>query len=374
MSLLYAKLCQSVTSMARKSVDKVLRRIYYDPSHPAAYSSVNALYKSSKEYGIKRKEIESWLKKQDVYTLHKPARRKFKRNKVVVFGINSQWQADLVDLASLQKWNKKFKYLLTCIDVFSKYAYVVPIKSKSGEALIGAFKKIVKDGQKPIALQTDKGTEFINRQLQKWLKTQNIRYFTSNNETKCSVIERFNRTLKTKMWKHFTAKNTLKYIDVLPSLVKGYNNAYHRSIGRAPTTVNINNQMVVKQRLYPNQTSSKNVRFKFDIGSKVRISKNKLTFEKGYRPNWTGEVFEIAERIKRTPPVYRIKDFGGEMVEGTFYEAELQEVTKTDDDLYQVDKVLKRRKRNGKTEYFVSWKNYPSKFDSWVSDIQVGTI
>ncbi len=359
--------------MARRDVDKVLRQIFYDPSHPAGYSNINVLYKASKEYGIKRKEVEQWLLKQDTYTLHKPARRKFKRNKVVVFGMNSQWQADLVDLSALKKWNKNYKYLLTCIDVFSKYAYVVPIKSKSGDALLRAFQQITKSGQKPIALQTDKGTEFINRKLQKWLKLQDIRYFTSNNETKCSIVERFNRTLKTRMWKYFTAKNTLKYINVLPSFVKAYNNAYHRSIGRAPVNVTIFNQMEVKRELYNEPTPNK-VKFKFKVGTKVRISKSKMMFEKGYRPNWTGEIFEIAERIKRYPPVYRIKDFSGEVLEGTFYEKELQEVSKTDDDLYQIDKILKRRKRNGKTEYFVSWKNYPSKFNSWVSDIHVGNI
>ncbi len=361
--------------MVKKSVDQVLRQIFYDPAHPAAYSNVNVLYKASKDQGISRKQIGAWLKKQDVYTLHRPARRKFKRNKVVVFGMNSQWQADLVDLSSLQKWNRNYKYLLTCIDVFSKYAYVVPIKKKSADSLISAFKTIISRGQKPIALQTDKGTEFINRPLQKWLKSQDIHYFTSNNETKCGIIERFNRTLKSKMWKHFTATDTSKYIDVLPSLVKAYNRAYHRSIGRAPADVNIENLMEVRRKLYgESRASSTKVKFKFKIGAKVRISKSKMTFEKGYRPNWTDEIFEIAERVKRNPPVYRIKDFGGELLEGTFYEMELLEVHKTDADLYQVDKILKRRKRNGKTEYFVSWKNYPRKFNSWVSDIQVGPI
>ncbi len=356
-----------------KNVNKILRKIFYDPSHPAAYSNVHVLYKACKKYNISRKQIEGWLKKQDVYTLHKPARRKFKRNKVKVFGINSQWQADLVDLNSLKKWNRNYKYLLTCIDILSKYAYVVPLKTKSGDALIAAFKKITKDGQKPITLQTDKGTEFTNRSLQKWLKSQDIRFFTSNNETKCSIVERFNRTLKTKMWKHFTVKNNSKYIDVLPHLVKAYNHSYHRSIGRAPAEVNIYNQMEVKRYLY-RDSKPKEVKFKFKVGTKVRISKTKMTFEKGYRPNWTDELFVITERIKRTPPVYRIKDLAGELLEGTFYETELQEVDKTDNDLYQIDEVLKQRKRNGKTEYFVSWKNYPSKFNSWVTNIHVGPI
>ena len=355
------------------SADKTLRSIYYDPAHPAAYSGIEELYKASKREGITRAQIKKWLKKQDTYTLHRSARRRFKRNKVVVYGINSQWQADLVDLSSLKKQNKQFRYLLVAIDCFSKYAYVVPIQSKSGESLIKAFKKIISGGEKPTVLQTDKGTEFVNRSFQKWLKAQNIRFFTSNNETKCSIVERFNRTLKSKMWKHFTSKNTSKYIDVLPLLVKGYNNSYHRSIGRTPASVNIYNQREVRERLY-GQTKPKRFKFKLKVGTKVRISKNKMTFEKGYRPNWTEEIFIIAERLNRNPPVYRIKDLAGEMLEGTFYEVELQEVEKMKDELYIVDEVLKQRKKNGKTEYFVSWKGYPSKFNSWVTDLEVGPI
>ena len=160
---------------------------------------------------------------------------------------------------------------------------------------------------------------------------------------------------------------------MLPSLVKAYNNNYHRSIGRSPASVNIYNQREVKERLYGDMQPKK-VKFKFKTGTKVRISKNKMTFEKGYRPNWTEEVFIISERVTRNPPVYKIKDLAGEILEGTFYEWELQEVEKLDDDLYVIDKVIKQRRKNGKTEYFVSWKGYPSKFNSWVSDVKVGPI
>ena len=112
------------------SADKTLRSIYYDPSHPAAYSGIEELYKASKREGITRAQIKKWLKKQNTNTLHRSARRRFKRIKVVVYGINSQWQADLVDLSALKKQNKLFKYLLVAIDCFSKYAYVVPIQYK----------------------------------------------------------------------------------------------------------------------------------------------------------------------------------------------------------------------------------------------------
>ena len=112
---------------------------------------------------------------------------------------------------SISKYNNGFKYILTVIDVLSKYAWAETIKTETVENLVKAFEKILKKGRKPETFHTDKGTEFINRKFQTFLKKHNIRFFTTQNETKVSIVERFNRTLKTKMWKYFTANNTLKY-------------------------------------------------------------------------------------------------------------------------------------------------------------------
>lgn len=109
------------------------------------------------------------------------------------------------------------------------------------------------------------------------------------------------------------------------------------------------------------------IRFKFNIDDKVRISKYKTIFTKGYLPNWTEEIFTVATRINRKPPVYRLKDFHGELITGTFYEHELQKVTK-EDDVYRVEKVLRKRTRNGQRELLVKWKGYPSQFNSWITE------
>lgn len=356
-----------------KEVSDYLREIYYDPSQPSGYGSVKTLYLAARKKGLKitMDGVKKWLQSQDTYTLHKPVRKRFHRNRVKVFAMDSQWEADLVDLQSLGRHNKGYRYLLTCIDVLSKYAWVVPLKDKKGSTLVKAFQKILSSGRTPVRLFTDKGTEFKNREFQNLLRRKGIHYFTPNNETKCSIVERFNRTLKTKMWKYFTDKNTNKYIDALPKFIKAYNNSKHRSIGTSPASVNIGNQMEIKKRLYGVDSKDSRTNFKFKVGDLVRISKVKRTFEKGYRANWTEEIFVVSKCVKRNPPVYVLKDLGGEKIEGTFYMEELQKVEKEDDDLYIIEKVLKRRKRKGRTEYFVSWRGYPSKFNSWVSDIQI---
>jgi transposase InsO family protein len=157
---------------------------------------------------------------------------------VVVYGIDHQWQANLVDLAKLSSYNKGFKYLLACIDVLSRYAWVVPLKDKTGKTLIDAFQVIFKSGRCPIRLQTDKGTEFTNRVFQKFLNEHDVHFFTTyNEETNASIVERFNRTLKTKMWKYFTHKETLTYVEVLSEMVASYDHTVHRTIGIPPAEV-----------------------------------------------------------------------------------------------------------------------------------------
>ena len=103
------------------------------------------------------------MSQQDVYTLHKPARRRYKKSRVIVPRIDAQFQADLVNLQNLSRYNKGYKYLLTCVDIFSKYAFVLPLKTKKGQELVKAFQKILSTGRKPTKLQADQGAEFLNR-------------------------------------------------------------------------------------------------------------------------------------------------------------------------------------------------------------------
>ena len=356
--------------------EKYLSKLYYNPESPASFGGVDSIYhavKNDAKYQISRNKIRQWLAKQDTYTLHKPVRYRFKRNRVIVAGIDDEWEGDLVIMDSLSKHNNGYEYILTVIDVLSKYAWVEPLKTKTGESLVEAFSRIIKKGRIPGMFHTDKGTEFTNKKFQKLLREYNIRFFTTHNETKASIVERFNRTLKGKMWKYFTANNTLKYIDILQKLVKSYNSSRHRSIGMRPVDVNKKNENVVWHNLYGSE-SSKPVRFKFNIGDQVRISKTRRTFKKGYLPNWTEEVFTVSKRVPRRPPVYKIADYDGEELAGTFYEQELQKVTKTHDDFYRVEKILRSRMRNKRKEHYVKWLGYPEKFNSWVPAEHVKSV
>jgi len=317
--------------------------------------------------GRTTRDVEKFLAERDAYTLHKPRRIRFKRRKTYSKGIADLYQIDLADMSSLAPFTDGVRYLLTCIDVFSKRAWAVPIRSKTGRNVADAFEKIA-DEQQCNMLQSDKGSEFLNSVFQSMLQRRGIHFYTSENEDlKASVVERFNRTLKTKMYRYFTHKNTRRYVDVLDDLVHSYNNTYHRAIGMAPVEVGPHNEDEVRNRLYP--LKPKSFKWKFDVGDRVRIAMQRRPFRKGYLGDWSAEIFEIAKCLPTTPVTYELKDLAGEVIKGRFYEPEVQKVAKSDDDDFDVDRILKTRKRNGKIQYLVSWKGYPSKFDSWVDDL-----
>lgn len=369
------------SSKKESQLEKALRQIYFRPGRSGSFGGINALlraYLDSRPNGKRgheknlRRRVGEWLSRQDTYTLHKPVVRRFRRSRVVVGGIDDQWQADLVDVSTLMRHNDGFKYLLTCIDVFSKFAWAVPLKDKSGKSLVTAFKDhILKSsgGRKPRTLQTDKGSEFTNRLFQSFLKKENIAFFTTHNEEiKAGICERFNRTLKSRMWRFFTKSDDLRYIDILDELIKSYNNTYHRSIGTRPNAVNQSNQEEVWLRLYHHDRplSKSNVRrFVLKVGDTVRISKTKRTFKKGYLQNWSEELFIVSKILRSRPKRYQLRDYNGEVLRGSFYENELQKVIK-DSNVYKIENILEERGSGRKKEILVKWLGYPATFNSWI--------
>ena len=354
--------------------DHLLQNLYFQVSQGGSLGSVDGLYHAAKKKNkkITKREVREWLKGQRVYSLHRPVQKRFQRNRVFAKSIDSLWELDLIDLQSLKKYNNNFRYMVTCIDVLSKYGWAIPLKDKTASTLVKAFQQILKDsGRIPQKIHTDRGSEFVNHKFKTLLKEKGIGFYHTFNDTKASVVERFNRTLKQRMYRYFTWKGTLKYLDILPDLLHSYNHSYHRSIQRSPDSVTKSNEKEVWMTLYGNQVSRRP--YKFKVGDQVRISKAKGVFEKGYLPNWSEEMFTVYKRIPRNPPVYKIKEYDGEELEGTFYEEELQRVqTKGDEEVYKIEKILKTRKRGKKVEYFVKWLGYPEKYNSWVlkSDVE----
>ncbi len=340
-------------------MERLLEKLYYDLSSPATYSGVSTLYREAKKLNrkVKVSDVEAFLKKQYVYSMHKPARRNFEHARVIVPGPSYQFQMDLSDMQNIKQFNDGFQYLVTCIDVFSKYAWAIPVRNKSGDEIVRAFKLI---GRKPQVVQTDEGKEFLNKKFQALLQQIGIRFFTSKNRLiKCAVVERFNRTLKNKIYKHFSVTRKYRYLEALPKILDSYNNSYHRSIKMKPREVGPVNVAEVRDNLYGKLKTR--TLFKFELDDRVRVSSIKKTFEKGYLPNWSEEIFKIKKRLPLNVPAYELQDLKGEAVEGLFYEEKLQKVLQ---DKYWIEKVIKR----GKTKSLVKWYGYSDKFNTWVSN------
>jgi len=236
--------------------------------------------------GAEPREVKPWLEHQDAYTLHMPVRKPFPRNPYTVTNLLEVFEIDLIYVQSLAKHNDNHRYLLTVIDVFSKYLHIVPLKSKTGKAVSEAFETVLNDDKcmkplkrRPVWVRTDKGKEFLGSSFQNLLKREGIQFqVCMKPDVKCLCIERAHRTIRDKLYRYFTFKNTFRYIDVLDDFVKGYSATVHSSTGMAPANVTDSDVLTIWKRLQKKERRV--VKAKYSVGQHVRISKEKAKFAK----------------------------------------------------------------------------------------------
>ena len=204
--------------------------------------------------------------------LHKPIIRKFEKRKVYSTFKDNIWGVDLADMQLLSKYNKGIRFLLCVIDIFSKYDWVVPLKDKKGISIVKPFQSNLKQSnRKPNKIWVDKGSEFYNAYFKKWLRDNDIVMYSTHNEGKSVVAERFIRTLKGETYKHMTLISKNVYIDKLDDIVDKYNNTYHNTIKMKPIDVKDNTSINTNKEI-----NNKDPKFK--VGDHVTISKYKKHF------------------------------------------------------------------------------------------------
>ena len=337
-----------------------LKKIWYDPEHPAGFGGVSKLAKAS---GQSMKEVRKWLQGQNAYTLNRPMRRKFRTRAYKVGGINDLWQMDLMEMIPYAKINNGFKYILTCIDVFSRIGRAIPMKNKTAKETFDAINIMLKE-YVPVNIQTDLGKEFYNSTVSKLFKEYNINHYSVNSQFKASLVERFNRTLRERLNKLFTAQGNKKWLVNLPKIINSYNSSKHRGIGMRPIDVTKDNEISI----WESQNGTNNTtKAKYNIGQYVRISKVKGPFLKNFDQNWSDEVFIINNIDKKTPPMYSLKDEYNEKVIGKFYEAELQVIDKPD--VYRIQNIIRSKGQGKDKQYFVKWHGY--KEPTWIHSNQL---
>ena len=299
---------------------------------------------------------------------HKQALKKFPRRKVFVRGIDNIWGIDLSDMNMFMKYNDDYRYILCVIDVFSKFAWSIPLKNKSALTVLNAMKSIVhKSHRKPQRIWVDKGSEFYNKNFKEWVKDNNMIMYSTYGESKSVIVERFQRTLKDMITKQFTIQNTRNWVQLLPSVLKDYNNRFHSSIGMSPTDASeAENEVDAYIHMYPTKDTIKKKKPRFAVGDEVRISRVKGIFEKGMENNYSYEVFKISKVLDTQPTTYHLTDYNDDLIEGSFYEQELLK-TKVPD-YYEVESVLDTRKVGKKKQSFVKFVGWNKTFNMWLND------
>lgn len=352
--------------------ENYLEKIYYDPKHPASFTGLDKLYRAVRKEGkyvLGKAKIRAWLTKQEAYTVHRGVIRKYKRQKIVVPYTDYQWEIDTAYMTSHIKENDGYGYFLIIIDVISKFVWTFPLKSVTGRQVCEVFQRLLQRGRRPEKLRSDKGSEFKSIVFQKLLNREAIHHFYSLNETKAAVAERAIKTIKSRLTRYVTKRQTRRWIDVLDDVTKSYNQTYNRSIKKAPQDVRVDDQASIWQHRYNTVPKAKSrpktisSRFRFKIGDNVRISHLRRAFDREYDERWTIEYFTVSERgRKQGIPFYKLVDLEGDAIDGTFYANELSNVLIDERSAFRIEKVLRKRKG----QVLVKWMGWPKKFNSWI--------
>ncbi|CAB3977391.1 uncharacterized transposon-derived [Paramuricea clavata] len=273
---------------------------------------------------------ETLTKEQrNLYSLHDKKKHVYKRLKIYVQNKNDQWSIDLADLNELSGYNNQYRYILVCVDVATRYAFVKMLKTKSAHNVCNKFEEMIRENGAPKKIQADEGTEF-NDIRKKLAPKYNFKLFhTQNREIKASHAERFIQTLKLMIRRTLTVVSSYRFIKYLPALLERYNEAPHRGIYNAkPVDLYVHNKRpaflafkILKNVLHGSQITTSLLR----IGQKVRVARLKNSiFEKASLRRWGREIFVIDKVIISDPVTYKLKDSNDEEITGIFYREELQ--------------------------------------------------
>ena len=359
-------------------INTLLSKLYTNVSSgsSALFSSTEPLLREARKQmsGIKRKDVESFLSTQPVYTRHRRAVRKFKRLATIAPGLHTDWQCDLSDMQRLSEENQGYGFFLLCIDTLSRQIFVEPVKRKTAECLIGGFKAIFdRCGYVPWKLVSDQGKEFTAQAVQEYLQGLGVTHYCmyTSPQFHAGMAERANRSVKERLYRYFTHSQTRRWIDVIQPLVDAINHSPCSSLdGMRPVDVTFDNAPQVRDGLKERLIPTKHPNRMFKVDDCVRIERHKHPFQKGYEPNFTSELFRISfVRTRPLPVTYQLTDGNGEVLKGWFYAQDLSLVRgdpEAKKSTWAIERVVEKRKRRAVEELLVKWKGFSEQFNSWI--------
>ena len=339
--------------------EKMIKAINELPYNQQQYGTflVKNIIRSKKKLGMGNNFTMQDLSNE----LNKPVINKFERKKVIVNHIDEIHSCDLVDMQKYSRVNKGYKYIFTNIDIFSKYSWSFPLKTKTIKEIKSCFQKIFNE-RKPKYIWSDQESAFFSKEMLQFFKDNNVKIYYTHSNLKAVIIERFNRSLRELMMKEFVKNNNTVWYNILPDLINTYNNRYHQTIKMRPKNINKLNEKHIKNTVYNYDISNKKSKYK--IGDLVRISlKRRELFDKPTgNIKWSEQLYKIYKINKSNVITYQLKDMNNEIIKGQFYTKELQ-LTKNTTGEYIIEKILK----TNFDKIYVKWRGYDSSFNSWIN-------
>ena len=251
---------------------------------------------------MSQKNIKIFI--NEIYS--KGPKKNYATNKTNVYHIDDIWSLDILDLKDYGPENNTgYRYVLVIIDNFSKFGWTIPLKNKNAQRIKDSFEYIlINSKRKPNLIETDRGKEFYNNIFQDFLNKNNIKLFSRKSSFGAVFAERFNRTIRDLLKKIVFEQGNAKWIDILQSITKQYNNRVHSSTKLSPKDASLKkNEGYVYKHLLDKR---KKIKPKYKIGDLVRTADLKKTFSKGDTTNWSYKLYKITEIINDTIPSYRL--------------------------------------------------------------------
>ena len=369
-----------------------LNSLYTNPNIAGSLGGINAFYKLVKSENqhpeISKNQIREWLKSVPIYTRWRPAFRKHDRNKIQAKYPGQLFQFDIMYTDNEEEiGGVTYKFALLGIDVFSRYAFYAAIPNNKTESVLPAIDGIFSQHDyKPARAMSDPAGEFTNKTTKDYFKEKKILFYTTKSLIHCPHVERLIRTLKTRLRRYAVAYNTKKWVEPLGAIVQSYNaTVSKRTHGFSPWEVMYDSDkaLLAYQKLYGGKKSNppKDSKLKdLKAGTYVRVSRIKNPFEKESTEhgNWSREIYRVMFRTRRSPrmplPMYQLEGLDGEKIKGKFYRKELQPIIYNPGDLYEVEKILGRKRIRGVPHVKVKWKGYSKRRAEWIRADQMQDV
>lgn len=339
----------------------------YTKDEPFSFGGKYRLY----EHFRKKNKVDKALAKSDTYTRFYQHKRARKYSPIYVYRPRELWQSDVIFFTQKDfvEVNQGYKYVLTIIDVFTKYAFAYPLKENKCEKVLECFKDVLSIcGKKPERLNTDRGSELTCRKFEEFLKKEGIYHYLSYSIRKCPIVERFNLTLQRLLYQIMNEYQTREWTKYLNQALKIYNSRYHRTIRMAPIEAEKpENEQKVRSSFYEKyqKAGMNKQKPKFKINDEVRIFTEKGNFDRGYDDQFSREHFKIVKVLDNLPVVrYVLSEYDGRVLPGNFFQDEIVKYIPSE---YYPIEIKKERKQGRKTQYFVHYIGWQNKWDHWVN-------